>query len=194
MLQKLIAMLLFYFFYFLLSANKMSASIKSKCLLIHTCMRFFNYQFNFQDNVGSECTSQMDREKSSSSVISIKLISISAEMTSTEISAALSGIFPLNDALLAQQQVVILSRLWFLNIKKKPEQSIVLNELLGRKMRKSSIKTGMDDFFFLLFRQADLREAYTCITSSLIKPSICQQHLPYHGRAGYQLFDQVSAF
>lgn len=60
----------------------------------------------------------MDREKSSSSVISIKLISISAEMTSTEISAALSGIFPLNDALLAQQQVVILSRLWFLNIKK----------------------------------------------------------------------------
>lgn len=63
----------------------------------------------------------MDREKSSSSVISIKLISISAEMTSTEISAALSGIFPLNDALLAQQQVVILSRLWFLNIKKKPE-------------------------------------------------------------------------
>ena len=57
MLQKLIAMLLSYFFYFLLSANKMSASIKSKCLLIHTCMRFFNYQFNFQDNVGSECTS-----------------------------------------------------------------------------------------------------------------------------------------
>lgn len=55
--------------------------------------------------------------KSNSSVISTKLISISVEMACPEVSAVLSGMFPPNDAIFTQYQIVILSRIWFLNIR-----------------------------------------------------------------------------
>lgn len=59
----------------------------------------------------------MDREKSNSSLISTKLVSNSVEMACTEVSAVLSRMFPPNDAVFAQYQLVIISRIWFLSIR-----------------------------------------------------------------------------
>lgn len=75
----------------------------------------------------------MDREKSNSSVLSTKLISISVEMACSEVSTVLSRMFPPNDAIFPQYWLVIISRIWFLNAR-ETEQSILLEDLSGKQM------------------------------------------------------------
>lgn len=58
----------------------------------------------------------MQWRKNNLSVISIKWMSILVEMACTEVSTVLSVMFPPNDAVFAQYQVVTLTRIWFLKI------------------------------------------------------------------------------
>lgn len=112
------------------------------------------------------------RWRSNSSVISTKLISISAEMACPEVSTVLSRMFAPNDAIFAQYQIVILSRICFLNIR---EMEYFVE---GAKWKTDINKQqkGWMYLIFLLFRQPDLHGVNTYIPNLLIKPPVGQQY------------------